>query len=170
MHISYSFFGENRAVYEIMWKNFVQPDMSQMTGWSVLIVCRIIRATDTHTHKQCNTHCLSTATMVSVMRVIVTLKLYRLSCWRTASLFYCHNWTSGLTAWNSCSTLRKNSRTQTLINLHNFNLRNCRLEKFSKSKSVGTIFEKSTKIFLAGIKEQRDKSGRRVVLGDNTSG
>jgi hypothetical protein len=25
------FFFENRAVYEIMWKNFVEPDMPQMT-------------------------------------------------------------------------------------------------------------------------------------------
>jgi hypothetical protein len=44
------------------------------------------------------------------------------------------------------------------------------LRNFKKSKSGGTIFEKSAKIFLARIKEQRDKSGGRIVLGDNTGG
>ena len=44
------------------------------------------------------------------------------------------------------------------------------MRNFEKSKSVGTIFEKNAKIFLAGIKEQRDKSGGRIVLGDNTGG
>jgi len=27
-----NFFSENRAVYEIMWKNMVEPDRSQMTA------------------------------------------------------------------------------------------------------------------------------------------
>jgi len=44
------------------------------------------------------------------------------------------------------------------------------LRNFEKSKGVRTIFEKSAKIFLARIKEQRDKSGGRIVLGDNTGG
>jgi len=28
-----TFFFENRAVYEIMWKNIVEPDRPQMTIW-----------------------------------------------------------------------------------------------------------------------------------------
>jgi hypothetical protein len=33
------FFFENRAVYEIMWKNNVQPDRPQMTIWRMCILC-----------------------------------------------------------------------------------------------------------------------------------
>jgi len=39
---------ENRAVYEIMWKNIVQPDRLQMTIWRMRIACWIPKATDTH--------------------------------------------------------------------------------------------------------------------------
>jgi hypothetical protein len=42
------FFFENCAVYEIMWKNIVQPDRPQMTIWSTRIACWIPKATDTH--------------------------------------------------------------------------------------------------------------------------
>jgi hypothetical protein len=42
-----SFF-ENRAVYEIMWKNTIEPDTPQMTTWRTRISCRIITATSTH--------------------------------------------------------------------------------------------------------------------------
>ena len=38
---------ENRAVYEIMWKNIVKPCRSQMTTWSILIACWIHKATNT---------------------------------------------------------------------------------------------------------------------------
>ena len=33
------FFFLNRAVYEIMWKNMVQPDRPQMTIWPMLTAC-----------------------------------------------------------------------------------------------------------------------------------
>ena len=122
------FFAENFAVYEIKWQNMVEPDRPQMAIWSMRIAYWITKATDTL--RQCNTYCLSTATMVSERRLIITLNLYCLSCWRKASLLYCHNWTSWLTAWNSCSILRTPSRVQALMKLRNFNLRNCRLEKF----------------------------------------
>ena len=37
-HILYSiFFFENCAVYEIMWKNVVEPDRPQMTIWRMRI-------------------------------------------------------------------------------------------------------------------------------------
>ena len=42
------FFSENRAVYEIMWKNIVQPDSPQMTIWHMCITCWITKATNTH--------------------------------------------------------------------------------------------------------------------------
>jgi len=43
-----NFFPENRAVYEIMWKNTVEPSRSQMTIWRMRIACWIHKATDTH--------------------------------------------------------------------------------------------------------------------------
>ena len=50
-HISCSitiFFFENRAVYEIMWKNIVQSDRPQMTIWQKRISCWIRKATNTN--------------------------------------------------------------------------------------------------------------------------
>jgi hypothetical protein len=41
-------FSENRAVYEIMWKNVVQPEGPQMTTWRTRIACWIPEATNTH--------------------------------------------------------------------------------------------------------------------------
>ena len=43
-----NFFPENRVVYEIMWKNIVQADMTQMTIWRMRFVCWIRKATKTH--------------------------------------------------------------------------------------------------------------------------
>ena len=43
------FFFENRAVYEIMWKNTVERDGLQMTIWRMRIACWEPKATDTHT-------------------------------------------------------------------------------------------------------------------------
>jgi len=42
------FFFENRAVYEIMWKNIVEWGWPQMTIWRMRIACWIPKAT-THT-------------------------------------------------------------------------------------------------------------------------
>ena len=42
-----SFFSENRAVYEVMWKNIVQPPRPQMGLWRMLIVCWIPKAGNT---------------------------------------------------------------------------------------------------------------------------
>ena len=39
---------ENPAVYEIMWKNTVQPDKPRMTVWRMRIACWIPKATDIH--------------------------------------------------------------------------------------------------------------------------
>ena len=42
------FFFENRAVYDIMWKNIVELDRPQMVIWRMRIACRITKATHTH--------------------------------------------------------------------------------------------------------------------------
>ena len=42
------FFLENRAIYEITWKNTVQPDRPQTTIWCMRIACWIPTATNTH--------------------------------------------------------------------------------------------------------------------------
>jgi hypothetical protein len=40
-------FSENRAVYEIMWKNVVEPDRPQTTIRRMRITCWITKATNT---------------------------------------------------------------------------------------------------------------------------
>jgi len=42
------FFSENRAVYEIMWKNVVERGRSQMTIWRMRITCWMTKDTFTH--------------------------------------------------------------------------------------------------------------------------
>ena len=42
------FFFEKRPLYEIIWKNIVEPDSSQMTIWHMRITCWIPKATDIH--------------------------------------------------------------------------------------------------------------------------
>ena len=46
--VTFFFFFENHAVYEIMWKNMVQPDKPHMTIWRMLIGCWIPKAKNTH--------------------------------------------------------------------------------------------------------------------------
>jgi hypothetical protein len=45
-HFVFGTFFEHRAVYEIMWKNTVEPDRPQMTIWH--IACSIPKTTNTH--------------------------------------------------------------------------------------------------------------------------
>jgi hypothetical protein len=42
-----NFFFENRALYEIMWKHFVERRRPQMTIWRMRIACYITKATNT---------------------------------------------------------------------------------------------------------------------------
>ena len=42
-----NFFSENRAVYEIMWKNMVEPDRPQII-WRMRFAYWINKATNTH--------------------------------------------------------------------------------------------------------------------------
>jgi len=39
---------ENRADYEITWKNIVEPNRPQMKIWRMRIACWILKATNTH--------------------------------------------------------------------------------------------------------------------------
>ena len=39
---------EHRTVYEIMWKNIVEPDRPQLTIWHMRIACWVTEAEDTH--------------------------------------------------------------------------------------------------------------------------
>jgi len=43
-----NFFPENPAVYEILWKNVVEPGKPQITIWRMHIACWITKATNTH--------------------------------------------------------------------------------------------------------------------------
>ena len=45
--ISNNFLFENFAVYEITWKNIVEPGRTQMTIWHIRIACWIPKATNT---------------------------------------------------------------------------------------------------------------------------
>jgi hypothetical protein len=65
----------NRAVYEIMWKNVVQRGRPQMTIRRMRIAYWIPKAT----HRLCDTHCFSTATMVARTRLNFTVYVLCLS-------------------------------------------------------------------------------------------
>jgi len=53
--MSNNFFSfENRAVYEILWKNTVDPGRPQMTIWRMRIACWVPKATNTHPHRLCS--------------------------------------------------------------------------------------------------------------------
>jgi len=72
------FFFEISAVYEIMWKNIVQPNRQQMTTWRMRIACWIPKATKTL--GLCNIYCFSTATVIAWTWPNVTLYLQCLAC------------------------------------------------------------------------------------------
>jgi hypothetical protein len=62
-HTHTLYFSENRAVYDIMWKNIVQPDWPQITFWCMRYACWL-----TKTHTLCH---LSMAKMVTWTRLVV---------------------------------------------------------------------------------------------------
>jgi hypothetical protein len=76
---SVTFFFENRAVYEIMWKNTVERGRPQITIWRMRIACWISKVINTL--RLCNTHCFSTSTMVALTPLNVTLYVHRPSCY-----------------------------------------------------------------------------------------
>jgi len=67
----------NRAVFEIMWKNSVQPDRPQTTIWRMHIACWIPEATNTHSEHV--THCFCTTTITVRKRLKVMLYVHCLS-------------------------------------------------------------------------------------------
>jgi hypothetical protein len=80
------FFSENRAVYEIMWKNMVQPDSPQMAvqyGECVLHAGYL----GLQTHRLYNPYCFSTTTKVTRTLLNVTLYLNCLSSFPVLSLY-----------------------------------------------------------------------------------
>ena len=79
-----NFLLENHAFYEIMWKKIIESGRPQMTTLRMLIACWIPKATNTHTHthRLCNSHCLSTTTVVARTRLNVTLYALLLSCFK----------------------------------------------------------------------------------------
>jgi hypothetical protein len=75
-----NFLFENYTVYGIMWKNTLELDRPQTTTWRMHIACWIPKATNTHTHRLCDTHCFSTVTVVARTRLYVTLHAHCLHC------------------------------------------------------------------------------------------
>ena len=51
---SITFLSENRTVYGIMWKNYVEMATDEKIIWRMRFVCWITKTTDEH--KQTNTH------------------------------------------------------------------------------------------------------------------
>jgi hypothetical protein len=70
----FSFF-ENRAVYEIMWKNMIERCRPQVTIWRMRIACWINKTTNTR-----DTYWFSTATVVARTRLDITSYVCCLSC------------------------------------------------------------------------------------------
>jgi len=63
-HFFYSIsVSENRAVYEIMWKNILLPDRPQITIWRQTR-CILDNRGYKHNPRICNTYCFSTAQML----------------------------------------------------------------------------------------------------------
>jgi len=96
-------------VYEIMWKNMLEPDRSQMTIWRMRITCWIPKSTrararahtHTHTHTQththslkiCNTYCFSMAITFSRTRLsgMLIRIVHCLSRLRHSAVGLCYN-------------------------------------------------------------------------------
>jgi hypothetical protein len=79
-HILYSItFSENRALYEITWKNIAEPDRIQMAIWRMRIACWIPKATNTHS-EYVILFFFFTAIMAARARLVITLYVRCLSC------------------------------------------------------------------------------------------
>jgi hypothetical protein len=70
-------FSENNAIQEIMWKNMVQPDISQI---EILYSAEEMKESR-HTHIIFITVCFSTAAVVILKHSNVTLYVHCLSCY-----------------------------------------------------------------------------------------
>jgi hypothetical protein len=63
-----------------MWRNIVEQGKPQMTIRRMHIVCKITKATHTHTLTIYNTYCFSTATMVARAQLSVMICVHCESC------------------------------------------------------------------------------------------
>jgi hypothetical protein len=77
---SVTFFFENHAVYEIMWKNTVEGGRPLLWQYDACALHAEFLRLQIHTLKLCNIHCFSTATMVGRTRRHVTYVVYCLPC------------------------------------------------------------------------------------------
>jgi hypothetical protein len=68
-------FLENRAVYEITWKNIIESGRPQISVWSIRIARWIPKSKNTHS-TICNTYWFSTATVFAGTRLVVMLYVY----------------------------------------------------------------------------------------------
>jgi hypothetical protein len=75
----HNFFPENRAVYEVPWKNMAEPDRPQMTVRRMRVACRMTKAINTHS-KLVIRIAFSSPKIVTRTRPDVTLYVYCLSC------------------------------------------------------------------------------------------
>jgi hypothetical protein len=77
--IRFEVLSQNCAVYEIMWKNIVQPEATDDN----MAQKQCVLDTDgyKHTVRVCNTFCLSTATTVVRRRLNVALCVHHLPCY-----------------------------------------------------------------------------------------
>jgi len=71
---STNLFNENRTVYEVMWKNTVDPGRQEMRIWCMRIACCLPKSTNTLRIR--NTYWFSTATLVARTRLNVTLYVH----------------------------------------------------------------------------------------------
>jgi hypothetical protein len=116
------FFFENLFVYEIMWKNMVEPGRPRVAIWRMLIACWIPKATNKL--RICNTYCFSTTPgftkapycyVTRTMPVLLVMLKYCAPCalqvWRTSEFkykdrrSYCENWNELHTAVSECLPL-----------------------------------------------------------------
>ena len=69
---------ENRSVFEVTWKNIVEPERPRMKIWSMRFAEHL--RLQTHTLKICNTYCFSTVTVVTPTLLSGTLYIHCLFC------------------------------------------------------------------------------------------
>jgi hypothetical protein len=87
-HILCSVFFLNSAVYEIMWKNIAEPEMSQLTIRRMRIACWIPQATKTHSEFVILiVHCYDDCTHAAHCYIIRALSVC-LSCYFCYSFNY----------------------------------------------------------------------------------
>jgi hypothetical protein len=77
---SITFFSENRAVYEIIWKNTVQPDRLQRHT-TAHALCVLDKEGYRHTLRICVTYCIFKVTVTTRTRLNVALSVHSLSCY-----------------------------------------------------------------------------------------